>query len=151
VKVPRIFNSYGPRLREDGLYGRALSRFITQALADKPITVFGDGKQTRSFCYITDTVTGLMLLATSDKAAGEVVNVGNPQEITILQLAKKIIESTKCQSTIVFKPLPKDDPRRRCPDTRKIENLLNWKPTVGLGEGLGRTIAWFSSRTGTGK
>jgi len=96
VRIPRIFNSYGPRLREDGLYGRAMSRFIMQALADAPITVYGDGKQTRSFCYITDTVTGLMLLAANDKARGEVVNVGNAQEITILELAKKIKEWTKC-------------------------------------------------------
>lgn len=147
VRIARIFNSYGPRLREDGLYGRALSRFVMQALTDRPITIFGDGKQTRSFCYISDTVTALMLLATNDRAAGEVVNVGTPQEITILHLAGKIKESTKCRSSLVFRPLPKDDPKRRCPDTRKIENLLNWQPKVNLEEGLARTIAWFSSRT----
>jgi len=146
VKIPRIFNSYGPRLREDGLYGRALSRFIIQALTGKPITVYGNGKQTRSFCYITDTVTGLILLTTSDRAKGEVVNVGNSQEITILQLAKRIRKLTKCKSALIFQPLPKDDPRRRCPDTRKIENLLKWKPEVNLEEGLKKTIAWFSSK-----
>ncbi len=102
VRVPRIFNSYGPRLREDGLYGRALSRFVLQALTNQPITVYGDGKQTRSFCYITDTVTGLMLLAANAKANGEVVNIGNTQETTILELAQKIKETTKCQSNIEF-------------------------------------------------
>jgi len=146
VKIPRIFNSYGPRLREDGLYGRAMSRFITQALADKPITVYGDGKQTRSFCYITDTVTGLMLLTASDKAKGEVVNIGNAQEVSILELAKKIKELTKCKSSLTFHPLPKDDPKRRCPDTSKIERLLGWKPSVSFEKGLKRTITWFSSK-----
>jgi UDP-glucuronate decarboxylase len=146
VKIPRIFNSYGPRLREDGLYGRAMSRFIMQALADKPITVYGDGKQTRSFCYVTDTVTGLMLLTASDKAKGEVVNVGNAQEVTILELAKKIKEVTKCQSAIEFHPLPKDDPKRRCPNTNKLEKLVGWKPNVSFEEGLERTIKWFVSK-----
>lgn len=143
VKISRIFNSYGPRLREDGLYGRAVSRFIMQALADKPITVYGDGTQTRSFCYITDTVTALMLLTTSDKAKGEVVNVGNSQEVTILELAEKIKELTKSGSGLSFHPLPKDDPKRRCPDTAKMEKLLGWKPKISLDLGLKRTIEWF--------
>jgi UDP-glucuronate decarboxylase len=146
VKIPRIFNSYGPRLREDGLYGRAMSRFITQALADKPITVYGDGKQTRSFCYITDTVTGLMLLTASSKAKGEVVNVGNTQEVTILELTEKVKEAAKCKSTIEFHPLPKDDPKRRCPDTSKLEKLVEWKPNVSFKEGLERAIKWFVSK-----
>ncbi len=98
VRVPRIFNSYGPRLREDGLYGRAMSRFILQALTNQPITIYGDGKQTRSFCYVTDTITGLLLLTQSRKAKGEVVNIGNAQEKTILELATKIKELTKCSS-----------------------------------------------------
>src|SRR4030043_521109 len=109
VRIPRIFNSCGPRLREDGLYGRAMSRFIMQALADKPITVYGDGKQTRSFCYVTDTVTCLLLLTDCGKANGEVVNIGNPQEVTILKLAEKIKEITKCKSSLVFHPQPIDD------------------------------------------
>ena len=146
IRVPRIFNSYGPRLREDGLYGRAMSRFILQALTNQPITVYGDGRQTRSFCYITDTVTALMLLIANAKAKGEVVNVGNTQEVTILELAKKIKEVTKCKSTIEFHPLPKDDPKRRCPDTRKIERLVGWKPNVDFEEGLKRTITWFQHR-----
>jgi UDP-glucuronate decarboxylase len=146
VRVPRIFNSYGPRLREDGLYGRALSRFVLQALTNQPITVYGDGKQTRSFCYITDTVTGLLLLATETKAKGEVVNVGNTKEITILELAQKIKEVTRTKSNIEFYPLPKDDPKRRCPDTKKLEGLVNWRPSVSLEFGLERTVTWFSDR-----
>jgi UDP-glucuronate decarboxylase len=144
VRVPRIFNSYGPRLREDGFYGRAMSRFILQAITNQPITVYGNGKQTRSFCYITDTVTGLILITTNPKAKGEVVNIGNSQEKTILELATKIKELTKCKSEITFHPLPKDDPKRRCPDTTKLEKLVNWKPSVTFDEGLKRTITWFS-------
>lgn len=146
VKISRIFNSYGPRLREDGLYGRAISRFIMQALANKPITVYGDGKQTRAFCYVTDTVASLMLLTISDKAGGEVVNVGNAQEVTILELAKKIKELTKSSSSLTFHPLPKDDPKRRCPDTSKLEKLVGWKPEVRFEDGLKKTIAWFSAQ-----
>ncbi len=146
VRVPRIFNSYGPRLREDGLYGRALSRFIQQALTNQPITVYGNGKQTRSFCYITDTVTGLILLTTNPKAKGEVVNIGNTQEITILELANKVKEITKCNSTIEFHPLPKDDPKRRCPNTNKLEKIVTWKPNVAFDDGLKRTITWFSQK-----
>jgi UDP-glucuronate decarboxylase len=146
VRVPRIFNSYGPRLREDGLYGRAMSRFIVQALTNQPITVYGDGKQTRSFCYITDTVTGLILLATNPKAKGEVVNIGNAQEKTILELATKIKEVTKCKSEVTFHPLPKDDPKRRCPDTTKLEKLVSWKPNVTFEDGLKRTITWFAQK-----
>ena len=134
--MPRIFNSHSPRLREDGLYGRAMSRFIMQTLTNNPITVYGDGKQTRSFCYITDTVTELMLLTTNSKAKGEAVNVGNTQEVTILELAKKIKETTKCKAEIEFHPLPKDDPKRRCPDTNKLEKVVGWKPNVSFEEGL---------------
>jgi UDP-glucuronate decarboxylase len=146
VRLPRIFNTYGPRLREDGFYGRAMSRFIMQALTEKPITVYGDGKQTRSFCYITDTVTALMLLASSNKAKGEVVNVGNTQEVTILELAEKIREATGCKSVIEFHPLPKDDPKRRCPNISKIEGLVGWKPFVTFEDGLKKTILWFSRK-----
>jgi UDP-glucuronate decarboxylase len=143
VRVPRIFNSYGPRLREDGLYGRALSRFILQAMTNQPITVFGDGKQTRSFCYVTDTVTGLLLLSACPKAQGEVVNVGDSKEMTILELAQMIQKETNCRSNIEFSPLPKDDPKRRRPDTVKLEALVGWKPSMNLDEGLKRTITWF--------
>jgi UDP-glucuronate decarboxylase len=146
VKIARIFNTYGPRLREDGLYGRAMSRFIAQAVTNKPITVYGDGGQTRSFCYISDTVVGLVLLTTSKQADGEVVNVGNPQEVTILQLAKRIQELTKSRSQLTFQPLSKDDPKRRCPDICKIERLLRWKPEISLEQGLQTTIEWFRKR-----
>jgi UDP-glucuronate decarboxylase len=146
VKIPRIFNSYGPRLREDGLYGRAMSRFILQALTNEPITVYGDGKQTRSFCYVTDTVAGLLLLAASKKATGEVVNVGNGQELAILELANKIKEVTKCKSPVTFHPLPKDDPKRRCPDTSKLEKMVLWETSVSFDEGLKRMIMWFSHK-----
>jgi len=146
VKLPRIFNTYGPRLREDGLYGRAMSRFIQQALTDEPITVYGNGQQTRSFSYITDTVAGLLLLAISEKAKGQVVNVGNSEEITILELAKKIKEITQSESPIEFRPLPKDDPKRRCPDLHKLEQLVLWKPKVNFEEGLKKTITWFKTK-----
>jgi UDP-glucuronate decarboxylase len=147
VRIPRIFNSYGPRLREDGLYGRAVSRFITQALTNKPLTVYGDGSQTRSFCYVTDTVTALLLLAASPKADGEVVNVGNSQEVTILELADKIKDLTGYASPVTFHPLPRDDPRRRCPDTGKLEKMTGWKPKITFEEGLKKTIDWFRGKT----
>jgi UDP-glucuronate decarboxylase len=146
VRIPRIFNSYGPRLREDGFYGRAMSRFIMQALADEPITVYGDGKQTRSFCYVTDTVTGLVLLTVNKETRGKVVNVGNAQEVTILELARRIKEITKCKSSLTFHPLPKDDPKRRCPDTSKLEKLVGWKSQVRFEDGLRRTVTWFSQK-----
>lgn len=145
VRLPRIFNTYGPRLREDGFYGRAMSRFIMQALTEKPITVYGDGKQTRSFCYITDTVTALMLLASNKDAKGEVVNVGNTQEVTILELAEKIRKTTESRSIIEFHPLPKDDPKRRSPNINKLEGLVGWKPSVTFEDGLKKTISWFSN------
>jgi UDP-glucuronate decarboxylase len=144
MRIPRIFNTYGPRLREDGLYGRAMSRFILQALTSQPITVFGDGKQTRSFCYVTDNITGLLLLTENPKVKGQVVNVGNTKEITVLQLAEKIKKATKSKSKIEFFALPKDDPKRRCPDTSKLQSLVGWKPNMPFEEGVERTVAWFS-------
>jgi len=146
IKIARIFNSYGPRIRTDGPYARAVPRFITQALANQPITVYGDGTQTRSFCYITDTALGLLLLLTNEKTEGEVINIGNQEEITILKLAKKIKHLTGSTSPITFHPLPQDDPRRRCPDINKVESLLGWKPKVSLQRGLPRAITWFRGR-----
>ena len=146
TRIARIFNSYGPRLRAEGAYGRAVSRFITQALADQPITVYGDGKQTRSFCYITDTTTVLLLLLTSKGVEGEIVNIGNSEEITILELAQRIKKLAVSTSPITFHPLPEDDPRRRCPDMGKAEKILGWKPKIRLEEGLTRTITWFQER-----
>jgi len=149
VRIPRIFNTYGPRLREDGLYGRALSRFIFQALNNQPITVYGEGSQTRSFCYITDTIAGLLLLATEPKAKGEVVNIGNPQEMTIIELAKRIKEITKSNSPIIFMPLPRDDPKRRQPKMDKMKKLTGWEVQIGFEEGLERTIKWFFGKQNT--
>lgn len=146
VRIARIFNSYGPRLREDGLYGRAVSRFIIQALGNKPITIYGKGKQTRSFCYVADTVEGLVLLALSEKANGEVVNIGNPQETTILELAERIRQLTKSNVALTFHPLPPDDPKRRSPRISKARTLLNWKPRTNLKQGLRKTISWFQMK-----
>jgi UDP-glucuronate decarboxylase len=146
VRIPRIFDSYGPRLREDGIYGRVVSRFIMQALTNQPMIVCGNGKQTRSFCYVTDTITALMLLMENPRAKGEVVNVGSTREVTILELLDKVRELTKCKSSVKFQSLPKDDPLRRCPDTSKQERLVGWKPNVSLEEGLERTIKWFNRK-----
>ncbi len=143
IRLPRIFNTYGPRLREDGFYGRALSRFALQALTDQPLTVYGDGSQTRSFSYVTDTVTGLLLLMIEPKAKNEVVNVGNNFEISILALANKIKEITNNNHPITFLPLPKDDPRRRQPDITKLVEITNWIPQVDFEVGLERTIDWL--------
>ncbi|HEX77681.1 MAG TPA: SDR family oxidoreductase [Dehalococcoidia bacterium] len=143
ARVARIFNTYGPRMRADGIYGRAVPRFISQALRGNDITVFGQGRQTRSFCYVTDQVAGLLRLATSPGAEGEVVNIGNDTEITILETAEMIKRLTGSQSQLAFYPLPEDDPIRRCPDIGKARRLLGWEPRVGLEEGLRKTIAWF--------
>lgn len=143
VRVARIFNTYGPRIRADGAYGRAVPRFMSQALTDKPITVYGDGTQTRSFCYVTDTATGLIKLLTGENAKGEIVNIGNPKEITILELAQKIKQLTESSSPLSFQPLPVDDPKRRCPDISKAKKILRWSPKISLEQGLQRTIAWF--------
>jgi UDP-glucuronate decarboxylase len=146
VRIARIFNSYGPRLRSEGAYGRAVSRFITQALTGQPLTVYGDGMQTRSFCYISDTVTGLFLFLMSEKIRGEVVNIGNPEEITILELAQRIKRLTNSASPITFHSLPKDDPKRRCPDINNAQKLLGWKPKISLEDGLVRTITCFKGK-----
>jgi len=146
TRILRLFNTYGPRIRHEGAYARAVPRFIHQALKGEDITVFGDGKQTRSFCYVTDTISGILKVASNPKAKGEVFNVGNPEEITIRTLAEKVKTLTKSTSRIVHKPLPEDDPKRRCPDIRKARNLLDWSPRVRLEEGLQKTIEWFRSR-----
>lgn len=143
VRIARIFNTFGPRLRAEGAYGRAVSRFIVQALSNQPITVYGDGSQTRSFCYVLDTVLGLLLFSANERASGEVLNIGNPKEITILELAHRIKQMAGSASPITFHPLPEDDPKRRCPDIGKAERLLGWKPEVNLKQGLHRTITWF--------
>jgi UDP-glucuronate decarboxylase len=144
ARIARLFNTYGPRMRADDVYGRVVPRFIEQGLKDSPITVFGDGSQTRSFCYVTDQIEGLLRLAFLEGLDGKTVNIGNDEEITIVALAEMIKKLTKSRSEIEFEDLPIDDPQRRKPDIRKAKDLLNWKPKVGLKQGLERTIQWFS-------
>lgn len=144
TKIARIFNTYGPRMRQDD--GRAVPNFIMQALANEPLTVYGSGIQTRSFCYIGDMVNGLYSLMISD--LNEPVNLGNPDEETIVDVAKKIISLTAGKSKIIFSSLPVDDPKVRCPDITKAKTLLSWQPKVSLEEGLEKTIKYFKSFTG---
>jgi UDP-glucuronate decarboxylase len=143
VRIARIFNTYGPRMRAEGVYGRVVPRFVEQALSNKPLTVFGDGSQTRSFCYVKDQIEGLLRLVFIEEAEGEVVNMGGDEEIKIIMLANMIKRLTNSTSEIVFKELPEDDPTRRKPDISKAKKLLDWKPKVKLEEGLKRTIEWF--------
>ncbi|MEK7801356.1 MAG: UDP-glucuronic acid decarboxylase family protein [Pseudomonadota bacterium] len=143
TRIVRIFNTYGPRLRKD--YGRVISNFINQALDGKPITVNGDGKQTRSPCFVSDMVSGIITMMESAKTNGEVVNLGNPDEYTMIDLAKKIITITGTASTVVLAPLPIDDPMKRMPDISKAEKLLGWKPVVSLDDGLQKTIEYYKS------
>lgn len=138
-KIARIFNTYGPRIRKDD--GRVIPNFITQALNNEPLTVYGDGSQTRSFCYISDLIEGIYQLM--DSTVHEPVNLGNPQEITISELAETIIELAKSKSSIVNKPLPQDDPKTRRPDISRARDLLGWQPQVSLQEGLIKTITWY--------
>ncbi len=141
IKVARIFNTYGPRMHIND--GRVVSNFIIQALKDEDITVYGDGSQTRSFCYIDDMVNGLIrLMSTSDDFTGP-INLGNPSEISILELAEKVLKITDSKSRIVFKTLPQDDPVRRCPDITLAKSILGWQPKVSLEEGLGKTAEYF--------
>ena len=141
IKVARIFNTYGPRMHPND--GRVVSNFIEQALKGAPITVYGDGKQTRSFCYVDDLIEAFVrLMATSDDFTGP-VNLGNPEEFTILELARKVIANTGSRSEIVFKPLPSDDPMQRQPDISLARQMLQWEPAVALNEGLRRTISYF--------
>jgi UDP-glucuronate decarboxylase len=146
VRIARIFNTYGPRMRAEGVYGRVIPRFIEQALSNKPLTIFGDGTQTRSFCYVTDQIEGLLRLAFVENGSGTVVNIGNDEEMTILELANVITELTKSESEMEFHPLPKDDPLRRRPDIRKAKEILGWEPKVSLREGLERTIRYFREK-----
>ncbi|HAB36260.1 MAG TPA: NAD-dependent dehydratase, partial [Cryomorphaceae bacterium] len=141
TRIVRIFNTYGPRMRLND--GRVLPAFIGQALRGEDLTVFGDGSQTRSFCYVDDLVEGIYRLLLSDCA--EPVNIGNPDEITILQFAEEIIKLTGTQQKIVFKDLPKDDPTQRQPDISKAKAILGWEPKVGRAEGLARTYAAFKA------
>ncbi|MCG3158283.1 MAG: dTDP-glucose 4,6-dehydratase [bacterium] len=144
TKIARIFNTYGPRMRLHD--GRAIPAFVRQALRHEPITVFGDGSQTRSFCYVDDLIVGLHRLLLSD--CHEPVNLGNPHEMTIRALAEAIIQATGSRSRIVQKPLPADDPKTRQPDISRARALLDWEPRVGFSEGLAATIAWYRRQMG---
>ena len=141
IKVARIFNTYGPRMHPND--GRVVSNFIVQALQGEPITLFGDGSQTRAFCFVQDLVEGFVrLMATGDEVTGP-VNLGNPHEIQVRELAERIIKLTGSKSEIVFRPLPQDDPTQRCPDITLARELLGWEPTVALDDGLTKTIEYF--------
>ncbi|NKE45449.1 SDR family oxidoreductase [Roseomonas frigidaquae] len=143
VRVARIFNTYGPRMRADD--GRIVSNLICQALAGEDLTIYGDGTQTRSFCYATDLIRGLMALMAVRSNPDGPVNLGNPNEQSISQIAERVLALTESRSRIGFRPLPVDDPRRRCPDIGRAQDLLGWHPVVGLEQGLRPTIEWFAA------
>ncbi len=149
VRIARIFNTYGPRLdvKSTSQYGRALVKFVVQALGDEPISIYGDGAQTRSFCYITDQTTGLFRLLLTENIDGEVVNIGNNKETTIIDLINKTIALSGSKSKLVYNSPPnydiRDDPRRRCPNIAKAKKLLDYAPKIDLDSGLKRTIEWF--------
>lgn len=141
IKVARIFNTYGPYMHPND--GRVVSNFIVQALSNEPITIYGSGKQTRSFCYVDDMIDAFVkLMDSSDEVTGP-VNLGNPGEFTIHELAQKVIDLTGSRSELVFKPLPSDDPTQRCPDISVAREKLEWEPKIGLESGLKKTIAYF--------
>lgn len=144
TKIVRIFNTYGPIMLEDD--GRVVSNFIMQALSNKPITIYGDGMQTRSFCYVDDLVNGLTAMMATESDVSGPINLGNPQEKTVLDLAKLIIEKTNSKSDIVFEALPEDDPIKRKPDIGLAMEALNWKPMIDIHDGLDRTIEYFIER-----
>jgi len=147
IRIARIFNTYGPRMSNDD--GRVVSNFITQALRDKPITIYGDGMQTRSFCYVSDTILGMYLLMNAEDSGP--INLGNPNEITVATLANEIIKLTGSKSKIVFMPLPQDDPIKRKPDIDKAGRLLSWVPKIGLQDGLQSTISFFKQELSASK
>ncbi len=141
VRIVRIFNTYGPNMRKDD--GRVVSNFINQAIANQPLTVYGKGEQTRSFCYVDDMVKGLNKLMFNPDIKGEIVNIGNPHEVTILELAELIRKLVGSSSEIIFKPLPQNDPQKRCPDITKAKEILKWEPQIELKQGLQETIKYF--------
>jgi UDP-glucuronate decarboxylase len=149
IKVARIFNTYGPRMSPND--GRVVSNFVVQALTNEPITIYGDGKQTRSFCYVDDLIDGLVkLMNTSDEVTGP-INLGNPVEFTMLELAKVVVELTGSRSIIEFKPLPIDDPKQRQPNIKQARDTLGWTPTVQLREGMAKTVTYFENLLSDGR
>lgn len=148
VRVARIFNTYGPNMHPDD--GRVVSNLICQALSGEDITIYGDGNQTRSFCFVSDLVDGLMRLMESDVDASEPVNLGNPTELTINELLERVLSLTGSNGKVVYRPLPQDDPRRRRPDISRAREVLDWAPRVSIAEGLARTCRWFAETIGAG-
>lgn len=144
IKIVRIFNTYGPFIQKDD--GRVMSNFIIQALKNQDITIYGDGSQTRSFCYVSDLINGFIKMMISDDSIIGPINIGNPLEITMLDLARYIVKVTNSKSKIIFKPLPIDDPARRLPDITKAKSILNWTPTVDINQGLSLTIKYFKEK-----
>lgn len=143
IRIVRIFNTFGPNMEVND--GRIISNFITQAITKKPITIYGDGTQTRSFCYVSDLVQGLVHMGEIENLKGEIVNLGNPNEKTVLEIANKIKEMTASDSDITFQPTDEDDPKKRKPDISKAKQLLSWEPGVDLDSGLQKTIEYFKS------
>jgi len=148
VRIVRIFNTYGPHSRPDD--GRIVPNFITQALKREPMTIYGDGNQTRSFCYVSDMVAGLLAAMETEGTTGEVFNLGNPDEYTVLRFAEMIAQQLGSNAGVVYRPLPVNDPSRRCPDISKAKAALGWEPVVGLATGVERTAAWFRDVFGVG-
>ena len=140
IRVARIFNTYGPRMHPND--GRVVSNFVLMALKNEPITVFGDGSQTRSFCYVDDLIDGLLAFMDTRNVVGP-INVGNPEEKTVIELAELVIRLTKSKSKLVHKPLPEDDPLKRKPDISKAKAAFNWEPKVSLEDGIKETISYF--------
>jgi len=141
VKIARIFNTYGPHMQPGD--GRVVSNFIVQALTGEPLTIYGDGLQTRSLCYVDDTVDGLMRLMDSPCSVTGPLNIGNPHELSLMEIAEAIRDLTGTRSPLVHRPLPADDPRQRCPDITRAREQIGWTPQVGVRDGLARAIAWF--------
>jgi UDP-glucuronate decarboxylase len=146
ARVVRIFNTYGPRMQPND--GRIVSNLLVQAISGEPLTIYGSGEQTRSFCFVTDLVAGLISLMEVDPNPGVPVNIGNPGEFTINELAEMVLSMVPTASRIVYRPLPKDDPQRRRPDISRAKELLGWEPAVALAEGLQQTADWFASTLG---
>lgn len=143
IKIVRIFNTYGPRMHPND--GRVVSNFIMQALRNEPISIYGEGEQTRSFCYVDDLIDGFIKMMSSENSITGPINIGNPNEFTIRELAEKIVQITNSKSKIIFQKLPQDDPKQRCPDISKAKKQLDWKPRIQLDEGLENTIHYFES------
>lgn len=141
ARIVRLFNTYGTKMDKND--GRVIVNFVNQCLEGKPLTVYGKGQQTRSFCYVDDTVEGIIAAMFYPKTKGEVFNIGNPEEHTILEIAQIIKKMIRCQSEIIFEPLPEDDPTNRCPDIKKAKSILKWQPKVSLKDGLTKTIDYF--------